>query len=362
MLLGELHRWGLHADSLDELLPHADAALTWIEEYGTREGLLWYQRKTDRGLINQGWKDSFDGINFADGTIARPPIALAEVQGYVYAAYIARAHFARERDDEATEQRCLDRARAIRETFNERFWLPGEGYYAMGLDGRGNPIDGLGSNMGHCLWTGIVDEDKAEAVAEHLLSPEMFTGFGVRTLASSMGAYNPMSYHNGSVWPHDNAIIAAGLMRYGYVEHSQRIAVGLLDAARALDGRLPELFCGFERAEFPQPVPYPTSCSPQAWAAAAPVHLMRVLLRLEPWVTYGKIWVVPALPDGFGELEITDLPVAGTRINVGVRADGTTPVVSGLPEGMELMTEARPPVTGACHPDAARRLLGLSAT
>ncbi|MFB9723536.1 amylo-alpha-1,6-glucosidase, partial [Planobispora longispora] len=146
MLLGELRRWGLHPEAVEELLPHADAALTWIEEYGGPDGLLWYRRKTDQGLLNQGWKDSFDGINFADGTLARPPIALAEVQGYVYAAYIARAHFAEEAGDTATEQRCLERAMAIREAFNERFWLADRGYYAMGLDGRGRPIDGLGSN------------------------------------------------------------------------------------------------------------------------------------------------------------------------------------------------------------------------
>ncbi|MEU7894363.1 glycogen debranching N-terminal domain-containing protein [Nonomuraea sp. NPDC049152] len=361
MLLGELRRWGLHAEALEELLPHADAALAWIEDYGESDGLLWYQRKTDRGLINQGWKDSFDGVNFADGTIARPPIALAEVQGYVFAAYLARAHFAHEWGDEATEQRCLQRAQAIRQAFNERFWLPGPGYYAMGLDGRGEPIDGLGSNMGHCLWTGIVDEDKAEQVAAHLLSPEMFTGYGVRTLASSMVAYNPMSYHNGSVWPHDNAIVAAGLMRYGFVEEAQRIAVGLLGAAQAFGGRLPELFCGFDRGEYPLPVPYPTSCSPQAWAAAAPIHLLRTLLRLDPWVPYGKVWLAPALPEGFGELEIRDLPVAGARITVGVKADGRTPVVSGLPEGIDVLTEPRPPISGACRPGPAIRAHGLQA-
>ncbi|TMR02640.1 amylo-alpha-1,6-glucosidase, partial [Nonomuraea turkmeniaca] len=288
------------------------------------------------------------------------PIALAEAQGYVYAAYLARAHFAHEQGDDATERRCVRRAMEVRQTFNERFWLPGPGYYAMGLDGGGRPIDGLGSNMGHCLWSGIVDEDKAASVAAHLLSPEMFTGYGVRTLASSMGAYNPMSYHNGSVWPHDNAIIAAGLMRYGFVEEAQRIAIGLLAAGQAFGGRLPELFCGFDQAEFREPIPYPTSCSPQAWAAAAPIHLLRTLLRLDPWVPYGKIWLVPALPDGFGALEITDLPVAGARITVGVRDDGRTPVVSGLPEGIELLTEPRRPVSDAYRSTVADRTYGLA--
>ena len=361
MLLGELRRWGLHAEAVEELLPHADAALAWIEEYGGADGFLWYERKTDRGLVNQGWKDSTDGVTFRDGTIARPPVALAEVQGYVYAAYIARAHFARERGEESVERRCVERARAIRKAFDERFWLPDSGYYAMGLDGQGRPIDGLASNMGHCLWSGIAEEDKALQVAARLLSPEMFTGYGVRTLATSMGAYNPMSYHNGSVWPHDNAIIAAGLMRYGFVEEAQRIAVGLLEAAKAFGGRLPELFCGFDQREFGRPIPYPTSCSPQAWAAAAPVHLLRTLLRLEPWLPYGKIHLAPALPAGFDELEIEGLPVAGARITVGVKADGRTPVVSGLPEGVELLTEPRAPISGACRTSSDRRAYGLAA-
>ncbi|MER6583154.1 glycogen debranching N-terminal domain-containing protein [Nonomuraea sp. NPDC001023] len=361
MLLGEVRRWGVHREAVEELLPHADAALAWIEEYASRDGFVWYQRKTDRGLVNQGWKDSFDGVNFADGTIARPPIALAEVQGYVYAAYLARAHFACQQGDEAAERRYVQRARAIREAFNERFWLPGPGYYAMGLDGRGRPIDGLGSNMGHCLWAGIADEDKARQVARHLLSPEMFTGFGVRTLASSMGAYNPMSYHNGSVWPHDSAIIAAGLMRYGHVEEAQRIAVGLLEAAHAFGGRLPELFCGFGKDEYARPVPYPTSCSPQAWAAAAPIQLLRTLLRLDPWVPYGKLWLVPALPEGFGEVTIKGMPVGDSRVGIRVRGEDGTPLVSGLPDGVELVTEPRCPISGACRSGPARRAHGLPA-
>ena len=272
MLLGELHLWGAEPADVAELLPAADRALDWIEQYGDRDGdgYVEYERATDRGLRNQGWKDSFDGVTFADGRIADTPIALAEVQGYAYAAYVARAEIAERAGDTGTAERWLDRAAALRVSFNRDFWLPEHGWFALGLDRDKRPIDSLASNIGHCLWTGIVDEDKAEPVAEHLLSPEMFTGWGVRTLASSMSAYNPMSYHNGSVWPHDNALIAAGLMRYGYVEHAQRIATGLLDAAARFGGRLPELFCGFDRTEFDAPVPYPTSCSPQAWAAASP--------------------------------------------------------------------------------------------
>ncbi|WP_424536001.1 glycogen debranching N-terminal domain-containing protein [Sphaerisporangium viridialbum] len=350
MLLGELRRWGLHGDDVQRLLPHADAALGWIENYGQCDSFLWYRRKTDRGLVNQGWKDSFDGVNYADGSLARAPIALAEAQGYVYAAYIARANLAHEAGDPETERRCEKRAALLREAFNERFWLPDKGYFAMGLDGEGRLIDALASNMGHCLWTGIVDEDKAPSVAEHLVSPEMFSGYGVRTLAADMGAYNPMSYHNGSVWPHDNAIIVAGLMRYGFVEEAQRIAEGLLEAAHACAGRLPELFCGFGREEFPTPIPYPTSCAPQAWAAASPIQLVRSLLRFDPWVPYGKVWVAPALPKGFGLLQVSNLPLGEARLMVKVQEGDDSATVCGLPGGVQLINEPRPP-TAISVPD-----------
>ncbi|GAA4598179.1 glycogen debranching N-terminal domain-containing protein [Planotetraspora phitsanulokensis] len=350
IVLGELRRWGLHHDAVEALLPHADAALRWIEGYGMRDGFLWYQRKTDQGLVNQGWKDSFDGINFADGAFARPPIALAEVQGYVYAAYVARHHFAREAGDDETADRCMARALELREAFNRTFWLADKGYFAIGLDRDGRPIDGLASNMGHCLWSGIVDMDKAVSVAAHLLSDRMFTGFGIRTLASDMGAYNPMSYHNGSVWPHDNALIAAGLMRYGFVEEAQRVVTGMIHAARLFDGRLPELFCGFDRAEFPVPVPYPTSCSPQAWASAAPIQLTRTLLRLDPRASHGRLWLSPVLPEGFGWLRISGIWFAGGRITVEAAEGNTTPIVTGLPEGTELIMGPRPPFSAFVSP------------
>ncbi|WP_067169323.1 amylo-alpha-1,6-glucosidase [Microtetraspora niveoalba] len=343
MLLGELRRWGLHREAVDELLPPADAALNWIEEYGGPEDLLWYCRKTDQGLIHQGWKDSFDGVNFADGTLARPPIALAEVQGYAYSAYIARGHFAHEAGDRETEKHCAARAARIRKAFNERFWVPEQEYFAIGLDRSGFQIDSVASNIGHCLWTGIVDQDKAEAVVRRLMSETMFSGFGIRTLATDMAAYNPMSYHNGSVWPHDNAIVAGGLMRYGFVAEAQRVITANMDAAKAFGGRLPELFCGFERAEFPVPVPYPTSCSPQAWAAAAPIHMMRTLLRFDPWVPYRKLWIDPVLPEGFGTLSISGLRLAGTRVGIDVK-DGETEI-SGLPDDIEILHRARPPIS-----------------
>ena len=360
MLLGELRRWGLARVEVDALLPHADRALAWIEQYGDRDGdsFVEYKRATDRGLANQGWKDSFDAISFRSGTLAEPPIALAEVQGYVYAAYLARAHFAREAGDEDTAQHWAGKADTLKSRFNEAFWLPDRGYYAIALDRDKRPVDGLASNMGHCLWTGIVDEDKAEAVAAHLLGPGMFTGFGVRTLDQSMGAYNPMSYHNGSVWPHDNAIIAAGLMRYGAVAGAQRVATAVFDAGEMFGGRLPELFCGFDRAEFGEPVPYPTACSPQAWAAAAPLYLLRTLLRFDPWIPFGRVWCAPAVPERYLPLRISPVHLAGAALTLSVRADAWT--LTGLPEGVELHRKPRRPLTAATPPHASNEPKSVS--
>jgi glycogen debranching enzyme len=345
MLLGELRRWGLAAEVVDQLLPHADRALDWVEHFGDRDGdgYVEYQRGSDRGLQNQGWKDSWDGIRFADGELPRTPIALCEVQAYVYGAYLARYHFATEAGDEATAARFAEKASALKTAFNRDFWLEDKGWFAVGLDRDKRPIDSLASNMGHCLWTGIVDEEKAPLVAQRLLSRELFSGWGVRTLATTMGGYNPISYHCGSVWPHDNAIVAAGLMRYGFVEQAQRVVMAMLDASALEGGRLPELFSGIERDELPAVVSYPTSCSPQAWSAAAPLLFLRTLLRFDPWVPHGKLWLAPAVPDEIGRLVVDRIPLAGARVSVHVE-DGNVKV-DGLPKDVELITEPRRPLT-----------------
>ncbi|HEY7147347.1 MAG TPA: glycogen debranching N-terminal domain-containing protein [Streptosporangiaceae bacterium] len=359
MLLGELRRWGVARAEVDALLPHADRALAWIENFGDRDGdgFVEYQRATDRGLGNQGWKDSFDAISFASGGLAEPPIALAEVQGYVYSAYLARAHFAREAGDEDAAGHWADRAAALKRRFNEAFWLPDRGYFALALDRDKRPVDALASNMGHCLWTGIVDEDKAGHVVGHLLSPDMFTGFGIRTLAESMAGYNPMSYHNGSVWPHDNAIAVAGLMRYGAVPEAQRVATAVFDAGAAFDGRLPELFCGFDRAEFSEPVPYPTACSPQAWAAATPLYLLRTLLRFDPWIPFGRLWCAPAVPDRYLPLRIKRLHLAGATLTLDVRGSAWT--LAGLPRGIELIRKPRRPLTTRTPPHLTNKTASI---
>ena len=345
MLLGELRSWGIAEDAVDGLLGHADRALDWLLGRAGRNpnGYITYERSSPRGLANQGWKDSWDGIRYAHGGVADAPIALCEVQGYTYAAYLARAHFARDGGDTRTARLWYDRASSLREAFNRDFWLPDRGYFAIGLDAAGRPIDSLASNQGHCLWTGIVDDDKAASVAEVLLSPAMFSGWGVRTLASTEPAYNPVSYHCGSVWPHDNAIIAAGLVRYGHTDAAHRVMRGILDVADNNRGRLPELFSGLDRNELGVPAAYPTSCEPQAWAAAVPLMFLRLLLRFDPSVTDGLLHVDPILPTWITELQVEGVPLGGSRVAVDV--DGDRVEVQGLPGSLTLERRAREPMT-----------------
>ena len=342
MVLGELRRWGRHNAAAENLLPHADRALGWIEQHGDADGdgFIEYSRKTGQGLVNQGWKDSPDGITFADGRIAQPPIALAEVQGYCYAAYRARAAFARQAGDEPRARHWDGKAAQLKRAFNQAFWLPAKGWFAVALDRDKRPVDALTSNIGHCLWTGIADAGKAAAVADRLLSDDMFSGWGIRTLATSMSAYNPMSYHNGSVWPHDNALCAAGLMRYGFTGHAQRVAQAIFDAAAHFGNRLPELFCGFPREDYPVPIPYPTSCSPQAWAAAAPLHLLTTLLRVTPQPSAGRFWCAPAIPGHYLPLRVTGLRLGQAHLTIDIHGGGWD--LTGLDgTGIELVREPR---------------------
>lgn len=341
VLLGELRRWGVTDGAVEDLLPAADAALAWITDFGDRDGdgYVEYERASPHGLANQGWKDSWDAIRHADGRLAEGPIALCEVQGYTYAAYLARAFFAEERGDTATCAALRSRAAELRRAFNRDFWVEDGGFIALALDGDKRRVEAVASNMGHCLWSGIVDLDHAEQVADRLLQPDMFSGWGVRTLASSMPAYNPVSYHNGSVWPHDNALIVAGLMRYGFVEHAHRIIDGLLDVTTHHDGRLPELLAGTDRATLSVPAAYPTSCMPQAWAAATPLVLLRALLRLDPWLGHDQVWLDPALLDGFSEIHVEGVRLGGRRVTID--ADGT---VTGLAPDIELHTVPRSPL------------------
>jgi glycogen debranching enzyme len=320
MLLGELQRWDPRDRLVDELMAHADRALRWISEFGDRDGdgYVEYQRGNPRGLRNQGWKDSWDAVRFRSGELADGPIALCEVQGYVYAAYLARAGLAAEAGDTDSEHRWRDEAERLRARFNRDFWLDAHGWFALALDGDKRPVDVLSSNIGHCLWTGIVEPERAAVMAERLLSREMFSGFGVRTLSTATPAFNPVSYHNGSIWPHDNAICAAGLARYGFTDAANRVVMAQLDVAARFGGRLPELFAGFDREQIGVPVPYPTSCSPQAWAAASPLLWLRTMLALEPAAAAGMVDIDPVLPTGIGRLAVENIRIGDHRLSVRV--------------------------------------------
>jgi glycogen debranching enzyme len=341
MLVHELWRWGVPFDELRPLLGAVDAALDWVVGPGDPDGdgYVEYQARAPGSLTNQGWTDSFDGVSFADGRLPDAPIALAEVQAYAYAAWRAGAALARANDDPDAAAFRDARADALAVAFDRDFWMPKQGTFAIALDRDKRQVDSVASNPGHCLWAGVVvDADKAAAVARRLVSNGLFSGWGVRTLAKSMARYNPLSYHNGSVWPHDTAICAAGLRRAGFVNEALRVGGALLQAVVARGGRLPELFAGLDANELPSPVPYPASCSPQAWSSAAPLLLVRALLGLEPDVPGDQIELDPVLPHGATRLRLADIPLAGTRITIEV--DGDAVAVRGLPRGLALVRRA----------------------
>jgi glycogen debranching enzyme len=291
------------------------AALAWIDRYGDRDGdgYVEYQTRSREGLGNQCWKDSWDGIQFADGTIPHLPIATAEIQGYVYDAKLRVAELARRlRDDVGLAQRLEREADELYDRFNADFWSDDRGgYYVVGLDGDKRRIDSLTSNMGHLLWSGIVSEERAGLVAGQLMSDAMFSGWGVRTLSTDDRGYNPIGYHIGTIWPHDNAIVALGLARAGFRDEANRIALAQLEAASFTGNRLPEAFAGFERWVSRFPVPYPAACSPQAWATAAPFVLIQAMLGLE--ARDGELRLDPHVPEEIGRICIRRLHAFGAE-------------------------------------------------
>jgi glycogen debranching enzyme len=311
ILLSEVWRWTDDAALVRDLKGPALRALEWIDRYGDRDGdgFLEYERRTERGLENQSWKDSGDSQRFADGTIARVPIAPCEVQGYVYDAKLRTAELARSvwRDRELAD-RLEDEAEELRRRFDEAYWIDARGgFYALALDAEKRPVDSLCSNIGQLLWSGIVPEERVDAVVDNLMGPELWSGWGVRTMSSSDRAYNPLSYHNGSVWPHDNSLIAWGLARHERWAETQRIVRRLFSVARHFQFQLPEVFAGLSRSETPFPIDYPTAARPQAWAAAAPVLLLRVLLGLEPDREHQTLETVapPELPSWVGAIRLS---------------------------------------------------------
>jgi glycogen debranching enzyme len=309
IVLEEYERWTGDRKLVRSLEREARAAANWIDKYGDRDGdgYIEYQRRNPKGLENQCWKDSGDSIAFSDGTLAATPRATCELQGYAYDAKRRTARLAREVwGDEKWADELEDQAARLKRRFNVDFWMPERKAFALALDKDKRQVDSLTSNIGHLLWSGIVEKDQAKYIAHHLLSDALFSGWGVRTMAAGEGSYNPIGYHVGTVWPHDNSIIAWGLRRYGFRHEAAQIALAMLEAAELFNNRLPEAFAGYQRADTKYPVEYPTACSPQAWATGAPLLLMRALLGLETDGTH--LFVDPAVPEAIGQLSLLDIP------------------------------------------------------
>lgn len=330
VLAGEVYDWTGDVAFMEALRPSLERALRWIDAYGDRDGdgYVEYWKESEKGISNQGWKDSGDSVVHRDGRLARAPIALVEVQGYVYDAKRRMAKLCRAFGETERAASLEAEAEALRARFMKDFWLPEEAYPAMALDADKQPVATVTSNPGHGLWSGIYPPEAAQKVAERLLQPDVFSGWGIRTMSSAAVAYNPMSYHNGSVWPHDNALILLGMARYGFAQHAHRVIGALIDASRHFEyDRLPELFCGYAREDGP-PVPYPVACSPQAWSAGAPLLFVRAMLGLWPDASLGIARVRPSLPEHIRHLAVRRLPLGRGRLDIVLERlpDGTTAV------------------------------------
>jgi glycogen debranching enzyme len=314
ILLDEYERWTGERDFVRSLKPAALKALEWVEHHGDPDGdgYLEYQTRSKEGLVNQCWKDSWNSILFSDGTVARGPMATCEIQGYAYDARRRLARLARDVwSDGALAERLERDAADLRDRFNRDFWIESPGHYALALDGEKRQVDAMTSNVGHLLWSGIVPDERAANLIRRLMSPEMFTGWGIRTMSSRDAGYNPIEYHDGTVWPHDTAIVAEGMRRYGHREEASHLALMLIQAAEAFDYRLPEVFAGFHRDDTGKPVEYPTASRPQAWAAGAPLMAIRTALGLD--VVDGELRTSPHLSEGWGKVRLENVPVGAAE-------------------------------------------------
>lgn len=338
ILVGEYLQWTGDLRYFATMQPHVEAALTWLERYGDRDGDGWleYAARASKGLFNQGWKDSQNAIVNADGSLAEPPIALVEVQGYVYRAYRTLGQAYRVCGNEARATQLQERADALRAVFDEQFWVPDLGNYALALQGeRGSkrPAAVDASNQGQALWGGIVSPGRAGAVRDSLMDPErLFAGWGLRTLSKAASSYNPFDYQTGAVWPHDSALVAVGLRSYGFDEEALRVFTGMYEAATRFDlYRLPELFAGFGRERYGIPVRYPVACAPQAWAAGSLPYLLTAVLGLVPDAFERRLHVVrPCLPDWLDWVEVRGVRVGAGEVDLRYERSGATTLVAAL--------------------------------
>jgi glycogen debranching enzyme len=327
----------------ESIWKNIEAALYWIDNYGDvdGDGFIEYQHKSLNGLTNQGWKDSHDSIMHADGTLAEPPIALCEVQAYVYDAKKGAAKLARVLGKIEMADRLEKDAEELKLKFNEAFWDEDQGTYVLALDGNKKPCKVIASNAGHTLLTSIADTEKAKRIANRLLQEDMFSGWGIRTLSSKEKRYNPMSYHNGSVWPHDVAIIARGFSKYGLSDETLQLTSALFDASLFIElQRLPELFCGFERRKGEGPTNYPVACSPQAWSVAAVFMLLEACLHIDIYAEEKKVYFYkPLMPHGIEELEIKGLKLGDGYANLKLYCENGSVGVQAmsLPQGWQVL-------------------------
>jgi glycogen debranching enzyme len=320
VLAGEYFKRTGDLETIKNLWPNIEMALGWIDKYGDVDGDMFveYVRKENSGLSNQGWKDSFDSVSYSDGRIAQAPIALCEVQGYVYDAWEKASVLAMAMGFTEKAEDLLMRAIKLKEKFSKEFWSEEKSTFLLALDSEKKPCDVVSSNAGHCLFSGIASEEQAIKVALSLFSDKMFTGWGIRTLASGEVRYNPMSYHNGSIWPHDNALIASGLSKYGLKTEVNKIATALFDASLFIEGqRLPELYCGFKRRVGEPPTDYPVACSPQTWSVASCFMIIQALLGIEIDAFENVIrFHKPTLPDFIDSLVIKNLKFKKDNLDI----------------------------------------------
>ncbi len=320
ILLARHASWAGDLTLFHELREHIERALIWIDRYSDSDGdgFADYRSMAASGLVNQGWKDSDNAIANRDGSLAEPPIALVEVQGYIYRAKTDLADLFEQAGETDRAIQLREEARKLKERFNESFWLEDLGMYAMALQAHHQPVAVMSSNPGHALWTGIADRDKAEKTSKRLMAEDMFTGWGIRTLSALEKAYNPTAYHLGSVWPHDNSIIAAGFKQYGFDEYADQIFAGLSEASLHFESdRLPELFCGFPYQDYNVPVRYPVACHPQAWAAGSIPYLVTVFLGLQPEGFEHRLRIVrPILPKDVDRIQIRGLKVGNASVDI----------------------------------------------
>ncbi len=298
-------------DTIKAIWPNIKLALKWVDHYGDcdGDGFIEYQKKCPKGLDNQGWKDSHDSVSHSDGKLAKPPIALCEVQGYVYQAKISASKIALALDEERYAKQLSKEAATLKIKFNEKFWSKEHGFYALALDGDKKRCNVISSNVGHCLANSIIDKERVDDVVKKLFSDDLFSGWGIRTLSKFEKRYNPMSYHNGSIWPHDNSVIALGLSRHGYMNEVETLTKALFDASLTMEmQRMPELFCGFGRQPNEAPTLYPVACSPQAWASGSLFLLLQSICGID--IAAHKQQIIlhqPALPDFLNELTFKDI-------------------------------------------------------